>query len=96
MVLNHLPRDPRHLRRLLGKHIDISSEEGVEREFLFVVQITQDTGSLTSLSTDRDGLYGDIFLAGGLHVSYCQSLKHLQRTSPCVTVSLDLEDVIGG
>jgi hypothetical protein len=28
MVLNHLPRDPRHLRWLPGKHVDISLEEG--------------------------------------------------------------------
>jgi hypothetical protein len=40
MVLNHLPRDPRHLRRLPGKHVNISPEEGDEREFLFAVQIT--------------------------------------------------------
>jgi hypothetical protein len=39
MMLNHLPRDPRHLRWLPGKHIDISPEEGDEREFLFAVQI---------------------------------------------------------
>jgi hypothetical protein len=63
MVLNHLPRDPRHLRRLPGKHIDISLEEGDEHEFLFTIQITRDTGSLTSLSPDLDGLYRDIFLA---------------------------------
>jgi hypothetical protein len=40
MVLHHLPRDPRHLRWLPGKHVDISPEEGDEREFLFAVQIT--------------------------------------------------------
>jgi hypothetical protein len=40
MVLNHLPSDPRHLQWLLGKHIDISLEEGDEHEFLFAVQIT--------------------------------------------------------
>jgi hypothetical protein len=40
MVLNHLPRDPRHLRRLPGQHVDISPEEGDDREFLFAVQIT--------------------------------------------------------
>jgi hypothetical protein len=40
MVLNHLPRDPRHLRWLPGKHIDISPEEGDKREFIFAVQIT--------------------------------------------------------
>jgi hypothetical protein len=37
MVLNHLPRDPRHLRRLPGKHVNISPEEGDEHEFLFAV-----------------------------------------------------------
>jgi hypothetical protein len=68
MVFNHLPRDPRHLRRLPGKYVDISSEEGDEREFLFAVQITRDMGSLSSNSPDLDGLYGDIFLARGLHV----------------------------
>jgi hypothetical protein len=40
MLLNHLPRDPRHLRWLPGKHIDIILEEGDEREFLFAIQIT--------------------------------------------------------
>jgi hypothetical protein len=64
MMLNHLPRDPRHLRWLPGKHIDISLEEGDEREFLFAVQITRDMGSLSSLSPDLGGLHGDVF---GLH-----------------------------
>jgi hypothetical protein len=67
MVLNHLPRDPRHLRWLPDKHIDISPEEGDEREFLFAVQITRNMGSLSSLSPDLDGLYEDVFLATGLH-----------------------------
>jgi hypothetical protein len=67
MVLNHLSRNPRHLRRLSGKHIDISPKEGDEREFLFAVQITQDTRSLTGFSPDLDGLYGDISLGSGLH-----------------------------
>jgi hypothetical protein len=40
MVVNHLLRDPRHLRRLTGKHVDISPEESDECEFLFAVQIT--------------------------------------------------------
>jgi hypothetical protein len=53
---------------LLGKHIDISLEEGDERKFLFTVQITRDTGSLTSFGSDLDGLYGDILCGGGLHV----------------------------
>jgi hypothetical protein len=67
MVLNHLPRDPKHLRRLPGKHVDISLEEGDKREFLFTVQITRDKGCLTSFSPDLDGFYGDIFLGRGLH-----------------------------
>jgi hypothetical protein len=54
----------RHLRWLLGKHIDISLEEGDEREFLFAVQITRDTGSLSSHGLNMDGLHGDVF---GLH-----------------------------
>jgi hypothetical protein len=40
MMLNHLPRDRGHLRRLTGKHVDINPEEGDEREFRFAVQIT--------------------------------------------------------
>jgi hypothetical protein len=36
IVLDHLPRDPGHLRWLQGKHINITLEEGDEREFLFV------------------------------------------------------------
>jgi hypothetical protein len=36
MVLDHLPRDPGHLWRLQGKHVNIIPEEGDEREFLFV------------------------------------------------------------
>jgi hypothetical protein len=64
MMLNHLPRDPRHLRWLPGKHIDISPEEGDEHEFLFAVQIIRDTGSLSSRGPDLDGLHRDVF---GLH-----------------------------
>jgi hypothetical protein len=60
MVLNHLPRHPRHLRRLLGKHVYISPKEGEERKFLFAVQITRDTCSLSSLSPNLDGLHGDV------------------------------------
>jgi hypothetical protein len=37
MVLNHLPRDLRHLRWFLDKHVNISPEEGDECEFLFAV-----------------------------------------------------------
>jgi hypothetical protein len=67
MVLSHLPRNPRHLRWLPDKNVDISPDEGDEREFLFVVQVTQDMGSLANFSPDLDGLYEDIFLGRGLH-----------------------------
>jgi hypothetical protein len=68
MVLDHLPRDPMHLRWLLDKHVDVSLEEGDECEFLFVVQITRDTGSLSSFNPDLDCIYGDVLLGRGLHV----------------------------
>jgi hypothetical protein len=67
MVLTHLPRDPRHLRWLPGKHIDISLEEGDECEFLFAVQITRDTASLSSRGPNLDSPHGDVF---GLHMGY--------------------------
>ena len=34
-VLDHLPWDPGHIRLFPGEHIDVSPEEGDEREFLF-------------------------------------------------------------
>jgi hypothetical protein len=68
MVLNHLPRDPRHLRWLLGKHVDISPEEGDKREFVFAIQVTQDMGSMSSFDPDLDGLHGDVLLGRGLHM----------------------------
>jgi hypothetical protein len=52
---------------LPGKHVDISTEEGDERKFLFTVQITQDTGSLSSFDSDLDSLHGDVLLGRGLH-----------------------------
>jgi hypothetical protein len=48
--------DPRHLRWLPGKHVYISSEEGDEREFLFVVQILRDVGHLGNIRPDLNGL----------------------------------------
>jgi hypothetical protein len=75
IVFNHLPKDPGHLRRLPSKHIDISPEEADEREFLFAVQITRDTGSLTNFGPDLDGLYGDILLGGGLHTGLLRSSR---------------------
>jgi hypothetical protein len=68
MVLNHLPKDPRHLRWLPSKHIDISPEEGDDHKFLCALQIIRNMGSLTIFIPDLDGLYGDIFLGRGLHV----------------------------
>jgi hypothetical protein len=53
---------------LPGKHGDISPEEGDKREFLFTVQITRDTGSLSSFDPDLDGLHGDVLLGRGLHM----------------------------
>jgi hypothetical protein len=67
MVLNHLPRDPRHLRWLPGKHIHISPEEGDECEFLFAVQIPRETSGLGSICPDLNILHGDVLFAGGLH-----------------------------
>jgi hypothetical protein len=68
LVLNHLPRDPRHLRQLPGKHVHISPEEGDECEFLFAVQIAHDAGGLGSIHTDLNSLHVDVLFAGGLHV----------------------------
>jgi hypothetical protein len=67
MVLDHLPRDFGHLRWLPCKHIWISPEEGDEREFLFAVQITRDTGSLSSIGPNLNGLHGDILSRRELH-----------------------------
>jgi hypothetical protein len=60
MVLNHLPRDPGHLRRFLGEHVNICPEEGNERAFLFLSQVPADAGGLGGLRSDLDGLYGNI------------------------------------
>jgi hypothetical protein len=67
MVLNHLLKDPEHLRWLLGKHIGISPEEGDEREFLFVTQIPYDAGGLGGVRANLDDLYGDVLVVRGLH-----------------------------
>jgi hypothetical protein len=67
MVLNHLPGDPRHLRRLPGKHVHISPKEGDEREFLFVVQISRDAGGLGSIHPDLNSLHVDVLFVRGLH-----------------------------
>jgi hypothetical protein len=62
MILDHLPRDLKHLRWFPDKHVNGSLEEGDECEFLFVVQITHDTGSLSSFCPDLD-----VLLHRGLH-----------------------------
>jgi hypothetical protein len=41
MVLDHLPVDPRHLRRFPCEYVGICLEEGDERKFLFLLQITR-------------------------------------------------------
>jgi hypothetical protein len=58
MVLNHLPGDPRHLRRLPSEHVGICLEEGDEREFLFFSQIPRDAGGLGGVRANLDGLRG--------------------------------------
>jgi hypothetical protein len=68
MVLNHLHGDPRHLRRLPGKHIYIILEEGDEHEFLFAVEIPRDAGGLGSICPNLNGLHGDVLFARGLHM----------------------------
>jgi hypothetical protein len=45
----------------------VSPVEGDEHEFLFVVQITRDTGSLSIFSPYLDGLHGDVLLGRWLH-----------------------------
>jgi hypothetical protein len=37
MVLDHLPRDPRHLRRFPCEYVGICLEEGDARDFLFLL-----------------------------------------------------------
>jgi hypothetical protein len=67
IVFNHIPGDPRHLRRLLGKHVYIILEEGDEHVFLFTVQIPHNAGGLGSIHLDLNGVHGDILFVRGLH-----------------------------
>jgi hypothetical protein len=73
MVLNHLLRDPRHLRRFPCENIDICPEEGDEREFLFLLQISHDAGGPGGVRADLDGLDGSVVCSRWLH------LWHLRR-----------------
>jgi hypothetical protein len=68
MVLDHLPRDPRHLRRLPCEHVGICLEEGGEREFLFFLQITRNASGLGGICAEPDGLDGDVIRFGWLHL----------------------------
>jgi hypothetical protein len=58
MVLDHLPGDPRHLRRLPREHVCICLEEGDEREFLFFLQITRNASGLGGIRAEPNGLDG--------------------------------------
>jgi hypothetical protein len=73
MVLDHLPGDPRHLRRLPCEHVSICLEEGDEREFLFFLQITRNVSSLGGICAELDGLDGDVVCSRWPH------LGHLSR-----------------
>jgi hypothetical protein len=68
MVLNHLPGDPRHLRRFPCKNVDICLEEGDEREFQFLLQIACDAGGLGRIRANLDGLDGTAVCSGWLHL----------------------------
>jgi hypothetical protein len=73
MVLDHLPRDPRHLRRFPCEYVGICLEEGNEREFLFLLQITRDASGLGGIRAELDSLGGDAICPQWLH------LRHLSR-----------------
>jgi hypothetical protein len=68
MVLNHLPRDSRHLRWLPDKHIYIGPEEDDERDFLFAVQILRFVGGLGNICPNLNSLHGDVHFTRGLHI----------------------------
>jgi hypothetical protein len=70
MVLNHLPGDPRHLRRLPCEHVGICLEEGNEREFLFLLQIARNASGLGGIRAESDGLDGDIVRSGWPHLRH--------------------------
>ena len=64
MALDHLPGDPRHLRWLPCEHVGICLEEGDEREFLFLLQITRNASGLGGIHAEPDGLDGDVVGSG--------------------------------
>jgi hypothetical protein len=65
MVLDHLPGDPRHLRRLPCEHVGICLEEGDEREFLFFLQITRNASGLGESAQSQTALTGTSFAPDG-------------------------------
>jgi hypothetical protein len=67
-VLNHLPRDPRHLRRFSCEYVDICLEEGDERDFLFFLQIACDVSGLGGIHANLDGFDGTVVCSGWLHL----------------------------
>jgi hypothetical protein len=68
MVLDHLPGDPRHLRRLPCEHVGICLEKGDEREFLFFLQVTRNVSGLGGIHAEPDVLDGDIVRTGWPHL----------------------------
>jgi hypothetical protein len=73
MVLDHLPRDPRHLRWFPCEYVGICLEEGDERDFLFLLQIARDARGLGGIRAEPDGLDEDVVCSKWLH------LRHLGR-----------------
>jgi hypothetical protein len=67
-VLDHLLGDPRHLRWLPCEYISICLEEGDEREFLFLVQITRNASGLGGIRSETDGFDGDTISSGWLYL----------------------------
>jgi hypothetical protein len=77
MVLNHLPRDPRHLQQLPAKHIDISPKEGDEQKFSSVLNVTGrdiHPRSITNMGptpeNERDGSSFDIGICSFLKATW--------------------------
>jgi hypothetical protein len=73
MVLDHLPRDPRHLQRFPCEYVGICLEEGDEHDFLFLLQIARDASGLGGIHADLDGHDGTAVCSIWLH------LRHLGR-----------------
>jgi hypothetical protein len=56
------------LQMVPSKHVNICPEEGDEREFLFVAQISHDAGGLGGISAELDGLHRDTLIVQGMHM----------------------------